>query len=215
MNTSDFQPASMSGVSAGSASPVTGSSRVKRGIAEMLKGGVIMDVVTAEQARIAEDAGAVTAVLAEAAVDDAAVHIEGTAHAANICLGIVDLSAVDLDHLALSVHHRSAAQDGATVHIDRTGCGIDITTDACGLSALHGAAKHIEGTIILNQSEDTIKLAEDKVKEIASGKSESAKGEAEVEYRKLTSAKEALPEANICIISSLVRLTLPSGNNRR
>ncbi|MDF2918909.1 MAG: pyridoxal biosynthesis lyase PdxS, partial [Microbacterium sp.] len=38
---------------------VTGSSRVKRGLAEMLKGGVIMDVVTADQARIAEDAGAV------------------------------------------------------------------------------------------------------------------------------------------------------------
>lgn len=32
--------------------------RVKRGLAEMLKGGVIMDVVTAEQARIAEDSGA-------------------------------------------------------------------------------------------------------------------------------------------------------------
>jgi pyridoxal 5'-phosphate synthase pdxS subunit len=32
--------------------------RVKSGLAEMLKGGVIMDVVTAEQARIAEDAGA-------------------------------------------------------------------------------------------------------------------------------------------------------------
>jgi pyridoxal 5'-phosphate synthase pdxS subunit len=31
---------------------------VKRGLAEMLKGGVIMDVTTAEQARIAEDAGA-------------------------------------------------------------------------------------------------------------------------------------------------------------
>ena len=38
---------------------VTGSARVKRGMAEMLKGGVIMDVVTAEQAKIAEDAGAV------------------------------------------------------------------------------------------------------------------------------------------------------------
>jgi len=36
----------------------TGSIRVKRGLAEMLKGGVIMDVVTPEQARIAEDAGA-------------------------------------------------------------------------------------------------------------------------------------------------------------
>ena len=32
--------------------------RVKVGLAEMLKGGVIMDVTTAEQARIAEDAGA-------------------------------------------------------------------------------------------------------------------------------------------------------------
>ena len=37
----------------------TGTSRVKRGMADMLKGGVIMDVVTPEQARIAEDAGAV------------------------------------------------------------------------------------------------------------------------------------------------------------
>jgi pyridoxal 5'-phosphate synthase pdxS subunit len=41
----------------------TGSVRVKRGLAEMLRGGVIMDVVTPEQARIAEDAGA-TAVMA-------------------------------------------------------------------------------------------------------------------------------------------------------
>jgi pyridoxal 5'-phosphate synthase pdxS subunit len=36
----------------------TGTFPVKRGLAEMLKGGVIMDVVTAEHARIAEDAGA-------------------------------------------------------------------------------------------------------------------------------------------------------------
>ena len=35
-----------------------GTARVKRGLAEMLKGGVIMDVTTAEQAKIAEDAGA-------------------------------------------------------------------------------------------------------------------------------------------------------------
>jgi pyridoxal 5'-phosphate synthase pdxS subunit len=39
-------------------SEVTGTARVKRGMAEMLKGGVIMDVVNAEQAKIAEDAGA-------------------------------------------------------------------------------------------------------------------------------------------------------------
>jgi pyridoxal 5'-phosphate synthase pdxS subunit len=36
----------------------TGSFPVKRGLAEMLSGGVIMDVVTPEQAKIAEDAGA-------------------------------------------------------------------------------------------------------------------------------------------------------------
>ena len=38
--------------------PHTGTARVKRGLADMLKGGVIMDVVTPEQAKIAEDAGA-------------------------------------------------------------------------------------------------------------------------------------------------------------
>ena len=44
---------------------VTGTSRVKRGMAEMLKGGVIMDVVNAEQAKIAEDAGAVAVMALE------------------------------------------------------------------------------------------------------------------------------------------------------
>ncbi|HET6809537.1 MAG TPA: pyridoxal 5'-phosphate synthase lyase subunit PdxS [Acidimicrobiales bacterium] len=43
----------------------TGTSRVKRGLAEMLRGGVIMDVVTAEHARIAEDAGAVAVMALE------------------------------------------------------------------------------------------------------------------------------------------------------
>jgi len=42
-----------------------GTDRVKRGLAEMLKGGVIMDVVTPEQARIAEDAGAVSVMALE------------------------------------------------------------------------------------------------------------------------------------------------------
>jgi pyridoxal 5'-phosphate synthase pdxS subunit len=45
--------------------PDTGTHRVKRGLAEMLKGGVIMDVVDAEQARIAEDAGAVAVMALE------------------------------------------------------------------------------------------------------------------------------------------------------
>ena len=43
----------------------TGTLRVKTGLAEMLKGGVIMDVVTADQAKIAEDAGAVAVMALE------------------------------------------------------------------------------------------------------------------------------------------------------
>ena len=42
-----------------------GTQRVKRGMADMLKGGVIMDVVTPEQARVAEDAGAVAVMALE------------------------------------------------------------------------------------------------------------------------------------------------------
>jgi pyridoxal 5'-phosphate synthase pdxS subunit len=49
----------------GSATHATGTARVKRGMAEMLKGGVIMDVVTPEQAKIAEDAGAVAVMALE------------------------------------------------------------------------------------------------------------------------------------------------------
>ncbi len=44
---------------------VTGSGRVKRGMAEMLKGGVIMDVVNVEQAKIAEESGAVAVMALE------------------------------------------------------------------------------------------------------------------------------------------------------
>jgi pyridoxal 5'-phosphate synthase pdxS subunit len=45
--------------------PATGTLKVKRGLAEMLKGGVIMDVVNAEQAKIAEEAGAVAVMALE------------------------------------------------------------------------------------------------------------------------------------------------------
>ena len=53
------------GAHPGAASPQTGTQRVKRGMADMLKGGVIMDVVTPEQAKIAEDAGAVAVMALE------------------------------------------------------------------------------------------------------------------------------------------------------
>ena len=52
-------------VAVAGAGTATGTARVKRGMAEMLKGGVIMDVVTSEQAKIAEDAGAVAVMALE------------------------------------------------------------------------------------------------------------------------------------------------------
>jgi pyridoxal 5'-phosphate synthase pdxS subunit len=47
-----------------------GGMRVKRGLAEMLRGGVIMDVVNAEQAKVAEDAGAVAVMALERVPSD-------------------------------------------------------------------------------------------------------------------------------------------------
>ena len=51
-----------------------GTEVVKRGLAQMLKGGVIMDVVTPEQARIAEDAGAVAVMALERVPADIRAH---------------------------------------------------------------------------------------------------------------------------------------------
>ncbi|WP_339179724.1 pyridoxal 5'-phosphate synthase lyase subunit PdxS [Oceanobacillus sp. FSL W7-1293] len=49
---------------------VTGTERVKRGMAQMQKGGVIMDVVNKEQAKIAEEAGAVAVMALEKVPSD-------------------------------------------------------------------------------------------------------------------------------------------------
>ena len=54
--------------------PATGTTLVKRGLAEMLKGGVIMDVVTGDHARIAEDAGAVAVMALERVPADIRAH---------------------------------------------------------------------------------------------------------------------------------------------
>ncbi len=51
-----------------------GSFTVKKGLAQMLKGGVIMDVVTAEHARIAEEAGAVAVMALERVPADIRAH---------------------------------------------------------------------------------------------------------------------------------------------
>ncbi len=53
----------------------TGTLRLKTGLAEMLKGGVIMDVVNADQAKIAEDAGAVSVMALERVPAD--IRLEG------------------------------------------------------------------------------------------------------------------------------------------
>ncbi|MFA7267120.1 MAG: pyridoxal 5'-phosphate synthase lyase subunit PdxS, partial [Candidatus Nanopelagicales bacterium] len=56
---------SQSATSESSANRAVGTDRVKRGMAEQLKGGVIMDVVDPVQAKIAEDAGAVAVMALE------------------------------------------------------------------------------------------------------------------------------------------------------
>ena len=52
----------------------TGTVALKRGLAQMLKGGVIMDVVTPEQAKIAEDAGACAVMALERVPADIRAH---------------------------------------------------------------------------------------------------------------------------------------------
>ena len=64
----DTVPATVASPAAGpvaAGSPQTGTFTVKRGLADMLRGGVIMDVVTADQAKVAEDAGAVAVMALE------------------------------------------------------------------------------------------------------------------------------------------------------
>ena len=58
----------------GTKAETTGTLRVKRGLAEMLKGGVIMDVVNADQASIAEESGAVAVMALERVPADIRAH---------------------------------------------------------------------------------------------------------------------------------------------
>src|SRR5207248_1323476 len=70
----------------------TGTARVKRGLAEMLRGGVIMDVVTAEQARIAEDSGAVAVMALERV--PALIRSKGEAGTGNIVEAVRHLRSI-------------------------------------------------------------------------------------------------------------------------
>src|SRR5947207_1386477 len=67
-----------------------GTMRVKGGLAEMLKGGVIMDVTTADQARIAEEAGAVAVMALERVPAD----IRGEAGTGDIVNAVTHMRAV-------------------------------------------------------------------------------------------------------------------------
>jgi len=70
MSVEPITPSPISSTNGHSAETLTGTWTAKRGLAQMLKGGVIMDVVTAEQAKIAEDAGAVAVMALERAPAD-------------------------------------------------------------------------------------------------------------------------------------------------
>jgi pyridoxal 5'-phosphate synthase pdxS subunit len=63
--TDPVPPVTTTQLAGGASGAVAGTARVKRGMAGMLKGGVIMDVVTSEQAKMAEDAGAVAVMALE------------------------------------------------------------------------------------------------------------------------------------------------------
>src|SRR5579859_4096528 len=65
-----MRPRRLSPMAASETPRHTGTDLVKRGLAEMLRGGVIMDVVTAEHAKIAEDAGAVAVMALERVPSD-------------------------------------------------------------------------------------------------------------------------------------------------
>ncbi|UOE22024.1 pyridoxal 5'-phosphate synthase lyase subunit PdxS [Thermobifida halotolerans] len=60
-----MEPTAVTNTAENTTESTVGTDRVKRGMAEQLKGGVIMDVVTPEQAKIAEDAGAVAVMALE------------------------------------------------------------------------------------------------------------------------------------------------------
>ena len=65
----------MTDLTPGIFSRAIGTDLVKRGLADMLKGGVIMDVVDPAQAKIAEDAGAVAVMALERVPSLSLIHI--------------------------------------------------------------------------------------------------------------------------------------------
>lgn len=142
-----------------------GTLKVKTGFAEMMKGGVIMDVVNPEQAKIAEDAGAVAVMALERVPADIRAHggvarmsdptmIEGIVEAVSIPVmakcrigHFVEaqvLQAIDIDYIDES-EVLSPADD--TFHIDKTQFNVPFV---CGARDLGEALRRIaEGATMI------------------------------------------------------------------
>ncbi|HSL68386.1 MAG TPA: pyridoxal 5'-phosphate synthase lyase subunit PdxS [Actinomycetota bacterium] len=96
----------------------TGTFRVKSGLAEMLKGGVIMDVTNAEQAKIAEDAGA-CAVMALERVPADIRRDGGVARMADVAKIVEIMGAVSIPVMAKArIGHFAEAQILQSVGVD-------------------------------------------------------------------------------------------------
>ena len=102
----------------GSNGAQTGTSTVKRGLAQMLKGGVIMDVVTAEHALIAQEAGAVAVMALERIPADIRA-AGGVARMSNINLVAEIMDAVTIPVMAKArIGHFAEAQTLAALGVD-------------------------------------------------------------------------------------------------
>src|SRR5579875_839605 len=96
----------------------TGTVTVKRGLAQMLKGGVIMDVVTPEQAVIAQEAGAVAVMALERIPADIRA-MGGVARMSNLELVQSIMDAVTIPVMAkVRIGHFAEAQALQTLGID-------------------------------------------------------------------------------------------------
>ncbi len=102
----------------GSNGAQTGTVAVKRGLAQMLKGGVIMDVVTPEHARIAQEAGAVAVMALERIPADIRA-AGGVARMSNINLVAEIMDAVTIPVMAKArIGHFAEAQTLAALGVD-------------------------------------------------------------------------------------------------
>jgi len=105
-------------VEQGSNGAQTGTVAVKRGLAQMLKGGVIMDVVTPEHARIAQEAGAVAVMALERIPADIRA-AGGVARMSNINLVAEIMDAVTIPVMAKArIGHFAEAQTLAALGVD-------------------------------------------------------------------------------------------------